>query len=184
MASKNHIVPPFFEDRPLLRYCFNQNWSLFVPPPQFNKKLYYTFYKKGSNERITFEVFANLLKLKSGKAPFNGPEGIEEDILSYSQNSVIWWMENFRENNDENADAESSQAKLDFVQSTYSYQVLKGYSLFVAKQNNLPIDDYEVSFTVVRVSIPEFEEREKLMDEAFVFQEEVMFKSEKFPLVP
>lgn len=97
-------------------------------------------------------------------------------------------MENYQETENnklkENCDTDTNQEKLNFIQTTYYFQVLKRFSLSVAEQNNIPINDYEISFSLVRVEIPEFEDRKKLVDKGFVFPEKTLFESKKFSVVP
>ncbi|HET8839334.1 MAG TPA: hypothetical protein VFM82_10120 [Flavobacteriaceae bacterium] len=189
MAPKNSVFTPFFEENSAFRYFIGQNWSLFAPPPKDNKKLYYTFYRKNSTETRTFEVLESLLKLKISNAPFNSSESVRDFILSNSASNVIWWSENYfkveHEKSDEHfSEEEALTQKTEFIESAYHFQMLKSYAVLVAKEHNISLDDYDFSFRLAKIDIPDYEDRKKLMDEEYVFEEHPVFESEKFSLEP
>lgn len=189
IAPENPVSTPFFEKNKVFHYFLGQNWSLFVPPPKDNKKIYYTFYHKNSEKTIRFEVLESLLKRKIENAPFNSSESIRDYILFNSGSAVVWWSENYElEEMDQSAaicsEEEALAEKNEFIQSTYHFQMLKSYALVVAREHHIPLHDYEVSFTLAKVVIPDFEHRRKLMDKRIVLEEMEVFESEKFSLVP
>lgn len=189
VTPTNIISDTFFDKFRIARYFFGQNWSLFVPLPKDNKQLYYTFYRKDSNETHTYEVLESLLKLKTEQAPFNATESIREYILTNSESSVIWFAQNYVPEKSENTCNSLSQEeitlqKLQFLNTTYHFQMLKSFAVVIAKEHGLRPEDYYFSIKLVSLKIPDFENRQELLKKDNVPEIEMVFESKKFLVQP
>jgi hypothetical protein len=133
----------------------SQRWSFFAPPPQSNRKLYYTFFDASGIERASFETLEPILSAKRARAPFNTGEEILDYIISGAQEQLTKYV----------GRRQITQKKNGVTQSLLSVTIpedinvpalrtLKSYTKYVAKNNHIPEGACYATITCTSISIP------------------------------
>ncbi len=181
----------FSKQNDLFQSFFFQRWGFFAPPPTYNDRLYYVFYKKqetGNGKIIPREVCKNLFAEKSKKAPFNN----EEDILDYIiSNSLITITEEisrfknikgyanlYQEDNISRHISDSALNKFftDYITKTGAYKSLLNYSGLMAKSDPSLAAADSVEIWILRKDIPQFAFRDSVFTK---YNETIVYKSKK-----
>jgi len=160
---------------------FFQRWGFFAPPPNFNERLYYTFFDINKRTVGSFEVLENIFHRKQMSVPFNKREEIEDYIVSNTISTLMDYSRNIQdilryENHQKNKSSfDSSDEKLIVaeIEGRPEFLTLYNYGVLLKQNKGLTNSAVSCQIKITRVSIPQFEDRLKEGKEELVFSSNV-----------
>ncbi len=177
----NYINISYLKQSQTYSKYFYQRWSFFAPPPKFNDRLYYIFHSKRDSSMLIYEVLEITNLKKQANAPFNWNEDLLDYVLANSVNGIsdeIVDMNSYFTNETNEGKNIKDSVKSDLIakqiQQSYGFNTIKNYAKFVAKKNNIDINDYNLQLRITRKYIPKFSERNNPTDST---KEEMFFQS-------
>ncbi len=186
----------FSKENDLFQSFFFQRWGFFAPPPTYNDRLYYVFYKKQETRDrkiIPREICKNLFAEKSKKAPFNNEEDIMDYIISNSLITITEEITRFKNIKGyanlyqgdnilrHKSDSALNRFFTDYITKTGAYKSLLNYSGLIARSDPTlgAVDSVEI--WILRKDIPQFAFRDSVFRES---NETIVYKSKKTNIPP
>lgn len=171
LSVKGYYASKYFD------LLFFQRWGFFAPPPTYNERLYYSFYKSDMHPTGTYEVLQNIYLEKQQKAPFNKKEEVIDYILSNSISTLIDYSNETRQvmtyesYGHKKKDLDSIQLKhlIISMERRPEFKTLLNYGRLLAIKNGFYDSSILVQIKVARMNIPQFEDRSQKGEEELIF---------------